>query len=69
MDPIRDDVLALGRRVDKLNNKRKLDRDELREVRDRLDVVMTFLDGMYNGNRRFGKVGLKPVDAEVDESA
>ena len=63
---LRDQLDTVHKRLDNWNRRRKLDRDEVRELRERLDVVMTFLDGAYNGNRQFHKVGLKPQEAEED---
>lgn len=51
-----------------LKQRRKMDLAEMRELRDRLDVVMTFLDGGFNGNRQFHKVGLSETK-EVGEDA
>ena len=57
---------VLERRLLKEQNRRKMLRDEVRELRERVDVMMTFLDGKWLGKEQFHKVGLTEEGGEDD---
>lgn len=69
LNAIRNDVKALERQLEKERNRRKELRNELRETKDRVDVMMSFFDGMKRNGYVFRKKPFAGPSLESEEGA
>ena len=64
-----DRIAILERGLERERNKRKMQAEAIEQIASYLEVVMTFLDDAYNGNRQFHKAPLNAPIVEKEEDA